>query len=238
MLSLLQYSGSSDEDGDTSLNTAKKSTSDPETKINPKYSFKSQLAVCAAPEVVPTGLDADQMHINLDTTELSYNPKFDVLFAPILGPVNPFKTQQQSVDRNMLSGHIEQAHVSEFQFENQRRTFTSYGYALDPSITNDGQIKVVGSTEEGKDVDSVKTVFETSKIRPLDKRKRKKNDDPGDVDGFLGPWGGFVDEQKVAKPTEEEQAELDEITSKKNKKGKILQFVYLTYIIFKYFSIT
>lgn len=27
----------------------------------------------------------------------------------------------------MLAGFVEQAHISEFQFENQRRTFTSYG---------------------------------------------------------------------------------------------------------------
>lgn len=41
-----------------------------------------------------------------------------------------------------------------------------------------------------------KTVFETIKKRPLDNRKRNKNDDPGDINGFLGPWGGFVGEQR------------------------------------------
>jgi len=29
--------------------------------------------------------------------------------------------------KNILSGYVERAHISEFQFENQRRTFTSYG---------------------------------------------------------------------------------------------------------------
>lgn len=40
-------------------------------------------------------------------------------------------------NRNILSGYVEKAHISDFQFENQRRTFTSYGYAVDPSTNNE-----------------------------------------------------------------------------------------------------
>lgn len=65
--------------------------------------------------------------------EIMHNPKYEELFAPSLGPENPFKTEQMKAERNILSGFVEKAHISEFQFENQRRTFTSYGYALDPS---------------------------------------------------------------------------------------------------------
>ena len=61
------------------------------------------------------------------TKELTFNPKFQELFAPEVGPENPFKTQQQRALKNTLSGYVEKAHVSEFQFENQRRTFVSYG---------------------------------------------------------------------------------------------------------------
>ncbi|CAH1963255.1 unnamed protein product [Acanthoscelides obtectus] len=223
MLSLQQYLGSSDEEVEDAV---KEKQSGTETKLDyfekPKseYSIASKLNVCAAPVVLPTGLDDDKRLIHPDTKELAYNPTYDELFAPVVGPVNPFKTQQQIMERNILSGYIEPAHVSEFQFENQRRTFASYGYALDPSVSETGQTGVVGSTDEGKNPDAIKTVFEHSKTRPLDKRKRKKNDNPGDIEGFLGPWGGFVDEQKVAKPTEEEQAELDELTSKKSKRGR------------------
>lgn len=46
------------------------------------------------------------------------------------------------------------------------------------------------------------TVFEKTKCRPGDKRKRLRNNDAGDVDGYLGPWGKFVDEQTVMKPNE------------------------------------
>lgn len=41
-----------------------------------------------------------------------------------------------------------------------------------------------------------KSVFETIKKRPLDKKKRNRNDNPEDITGFLGPWGGFEGEQR------------------------------------------
>ena len=44
-----------------------------------------------------------------------------------VGPSNPFKTQQQAAKKNMLAGYVEDAHFNHFQFENQRRTFNSYG---------------------------------------------------------------------------------------------------------------
>lgn len=66
-----------------------------------------------------------------------HNPKYEELFAPTYGPENPFQTQQMKASRNMLSGFVEKAHISDFQFENQRRTFTSYGHAVDPSTNGD-----------------------------------------------------------------------------------------------------
>jgi len=44
------------------------------------------------------------------------------------------------------------------------------------------------------------TAFEKTKKRPEDKRKRHLNDAPEDIEGFIGPWGKFVDEQTVMKP--------------------------------------
>ncbi len=44
-----------------------------------------------------------------------------------MGPENPFKTEQAKAHKNTLSGFVEPTHVSAFQFELQRRTFTSYG---------------------------------------------------------------------------------------------------------------
>ncbi|KAK0080553.1 hypothetical protein PV325_013758 [Microctonus aethiopoides] len=179
------------------------------------------LQICAAPEVVPTGTELCVRHIDCTTSELKHNPKYEELFAPDVGPENPFKTQQQRAAKNMLSGYVEKAHISEFQFENQRRTFSSYGYALDPTVdgsAEEGKM-LIGATEIAAEK-GAKTVFETTTLRPSDKRKRNRNNDAGDIEGFLGPWGGYVDEQRVIKPTEEEAAELEEILAKRNKRGK------------------
>jgi len=46
------------------------------------------------------------------------------------------------------------------------------------------------------------TVFEAMQKRKGDKRRRQRNNDAADVEGYLGPWGKFVDEQTVMKPSE------------------------------------
>lgn len=227
MLALLEYaSGSSSEEeidankSQTTESTDSEATVEPPV-INKEFSVRKQLQICAAPIVVPTGSQEVVSHIDPTSTEVLHNPKYDELFAPIYGPENPFLTQQMRANKNMLSGYIEQAHMSEFQFENQRRTFNSFGYALDPTIDGTGVegSSYIGSVDTAKDTNG-KTVFESTKLRPLDKRKRQRNNNPEDVEGFLGPWGGFVDEQRVMKPTEEEAAELQELISKRHKRGK------------------
>ena len=45
-------------------------------------------------------------------------------------------------------------------------------------------------------------MFEITQKRPEDKRKRLRNSDPADIEGYLGPWGKFVDEKTVMKPNE------------------------------------
>jgi len=49
------------------------------------------------------------------------------VFGLQVGPENPFKTNQQKAKKNTLTGFVEPSHISEFQFETQRRTFNSYG---------------------------------------------------------------------------------------------------------------
>ena len=53
-----------------------------------------------------------------------------------VGPENPRKTRQQKARKNMLSGYVEPAHVSNFDFDTQRRTFHIMGYAVDPSTVD------------------------------------------------------------------------------------------------------
>jgi len=78
---------------------------------------------------------------------------------------------------------------------------------------------MIGATEAAEESGG-KTVFENTTLRPSDKRKRHRNNNPSDIEGFLGPWGGYIDEKRVVKPSEEEAAELEEILAKRNKRGK------------------
>ena len=49
------------------------------------------------------------------------------VFKLQIGPSNPKLTQQAKSVRNTLAGLAEMSHFNDFQFENQRRTFTSFG---------------------------------------------------------------------------------------------------------------
>ncbi|XP_046849339.1 DNA polymerase zeta catalytic subunit-like isoform X2 [Xenia sp. Carnegie-2017] len=121
----------------------------------------------------------------------------------------------------MLSGYVEPAHISKFQFDNQLKTFSSYGYALDPSDdTAHIEEKFVGDVEKAKDSKGL-TVFEATKQLAGDWKKRENKADPGVIDGYKGPWSKFVDEETIAKPSEEESTILEEYElSKKNKSKK------------------
>ncbi|KAL1464782.1 hypothetical protein WDU94_004400 [Cyamophila willieti] len=209
MLGIQEYGNSSSE-SDTEAETLHLKPIEPSAP-----SVAKSLAVCAAPAVVPMIKESSNL-IDINTKEITKNLRYEELYAPELGPANPFLTEQQKAHKNTLSGFVEQAHINAFQFENQRRTFASYGYALDP--TNEVETKMIGAVSDG---DKVKTVFESTSKRPLDKRKREKNDNPDDIEGFLGPWGTYKDEERISRPNEEQAAELEEYLAKKQKKGKV-----------------
>ena len=90
-------------------------------------------AVVSAPIVQPNETMDERRHVDPGTKLLEYNPKFDDLYAPLMGPVDPHKTQQEAATKNTLAGYVEAAHVNNFQFELERKTFHSYGFAHDPS---------------------------------------------------------------------------------------------------------
>lgn len=64
------------------------------------------------------------------------------------------------------------------------------------------------------------TVFEVKQVRTGEKRKREEKGDPGDTEGYMGPWRGYVDQVKVAKPTPEQMAVLEEQFKDKRKMQK------------------
>ncbi|XP_014679169.1 PREDICTED: pre-mRNA-processing factor 17-like [Priapulus caudatus] len=183
-------------------------------------SLQNKMTVNSAPIVVANTKSLLGAPLDSTTREVTYNPKYEDLFAPEVGPQHPFKTKQQLAEKNILSGYVEPAHVNDFTFERERRTFTSYGYAIDPS--HDASLsstKLVGNMVE-LEKNKGATVFECKMKREGDKRKKETARDPSDIDSYLGPWAKYADEKTTMKPTEEEQEELDEIVAKRQKKGK------------------
>ncbi|XP_075920738.1 pre-mRNA-processing factor 17-like, partial [Petromyzon marinus] len=179
---------------------------------------KTALVLNAAPEVATKEEVDTGKHLDPSCREVMFNPTYETLFAPEVGPVNPFRTKQMSAERNSLAGFTEAAHFSDFMFEQQRRTFTSYGYALDPSVdlVDPAAERFVGAVDQAEKLKGI-TVFESMKKRPGDRRRRQREDDPSNVESYLGPWAKFVDERPVAKPS---LKELDEITAKRQKRGR------------------
>ncbi|KAK0041818.1 pre-mRNA-processing factor 17 [Biomphalaria pfeifferi] len=220
LLNLQEYD--SDDKNYESGNEISEITSHLQPIKNPTNSLSSSIALVAAPAVVSNEDNLGLRHIDPKTKELKYNPKHDELFAPQVGPINPFRTQQAKAVRNNLAGFAEPAHFSDFQFDNQRKTFTSYGFALDPSVDSGKVIETFVGSESSVLENHGKTVFETNAVieKNKKKRKREKNKDPSDIEGYLGPWAKYKDEETVSRPSEEEQKELDEILAKRNKSGK------------------
>lgn len=52
--------------------------------------------------------------------ELAFNPKYEELFAPVTGPVNPFKTANQRAHKNHITGFVEESHMNKFQVHPSR----------------------------------------------------------------------------------------------------------------------
>lgn len=67
------------------------------------------------------------MKIHYMVTSVTVSP---FLITLQFGPENPFRTQQMAAPRNMLSGYAEPAHINDFMFEQQRRTFATYGKVM------------------------------------------------------------------------------------------------------------
>ncbi|KHN81906.1 Pre-mRNA-processing factor 17 [Toxocara canis] len=150
------------------------------------------------------------------TKELDYNPKYEELFQPIAGPSNPFKSSSQSAHKNMLTGYVETAHVDSFQFDQQIRAFDTLGYARDPSA--DQSNKYIGDVQRAKEKQGASLV-EGEKTGG-EKRKRVRNMDASDVNGYTGPWARFEDEELVSKPEGELAKEMEEIVRKRQKNSR------------------
>lgn len=62
-----------------------------------------------------------------------YNLPLAQMHAPIVGPAHPYTQDGVAAGmKNHRSGYVEDAHVSDFHFDNQRATFDTHGFAAAP----------------------------------------------------------------------------------------------------------
>lgn len=77
--------------------------------------------------------------------------------------------------------------------------------------------RYIGESDRAQGMEGL-TVFEAKSIGT--KRRREGKGEPGDVDGYKGPWREYVDQVKVAKPSDEEKAALELMFAHKKKAKK------------------
>eukprot|EP00053_Salpingoeca_punica_P006679 m.62417 g.62417 ORF g.62417 m.62417 type:complete len:556 (-) comp13800_c0_seq1:190-1857(-) len=181
----------------------------------------SAAPLSAAPDVVP--LNGLELARQLDprTRELMYNPSISELYAPQVGPANPFTDPRKALPKNTFTGFVEPQHMDTYAFEDQRLTFRTLGYAADPSANAAGSAKYVG--DAAKALANKGDTLLTASMK--DKRKRESRGDAADISSFKGPWAGFEGESRLSKPTPDQQEAIDEalkapdeLAAAKNKK--------------------
>ncbi|KAI9344141.1 WD40-repeat-containing domain protein [Pilaira anomala] len=208
-MDLINNYGSSDEEDNTLVENKPSSTA---------------LTVNAAPD---TGFDissSGHLYTAPTATELTVNVTYDDLNRPTLGPENPFQDRRLAT-QNVVNGHVEQQAISEMDFRTQHRTFETYGYARDPTLS--GSTNLAGQTGQGLMgtgyVGNLKVAAELGgasiydrvnpDLRP-NKDARKKRAQKGKLDqvegpeAYKGPWAGYEDDYVgVATGLNEEQIE-------------------------------
>ncbi|CAK5009775.1 unnamed protein product [Meloidogyne enterolobii] len=200
-MDLLQnYKGDSSSDDETSSIQMEEINSEPRGIIMPLVNI--------APHVVVSSPVQQAAVIDPKTKELYYNPKYEELFMPDVGPSNPFKSEHQKAPKNTLTGFVEPAHFSGFHFDRAIRSYDTLGYAENPSADAGGSSSFVGDVESAH-LTGGRSLFESAKTGGQ-KRKRIVNYDASDIDGYTGPWARFEDQKIVAKPDPELQKEMDE----------------------------
>jgi pre-mRNA-processing factor 17 len=110
-------------------------------------------------------------------------------------PYSPSLTFAQTLKphKQQTTGLIEDGDVSDFQFEDQRRTFASRGYAVDPSVDDRSVVSTQAYIGDKKAARAANGDTQAT-------AKRKRDD----------PWERFKDELRVARPSEEEIEKMAE----------------------------
>eukprot|EP00240_Pyramimonas_obovata_P007446 CAMPEP_0118921158 /NCGR_PEP_ID=MMETSP1169-20130426/527_1 /TAXON_ID=36882 /ORGANISM="Pyramimonas obovata, Strain CCMP722" /LENGTH=183 /DNA_ID=CAMNT_0006861833 /DNA_START=214 /DNA_END=761 /DNA_ORIENTATION=- len=116
--------------------------------------------------------------------QVYYNPKYEDMYAPIAGPAHPYSKDGLSAgQRNHKLGHVEDAHLGSFNFDEQYNTFHNYGYAAEPSGAG-----VVGDVERLKQHGGC-TVYDARAKRKRDLTKETSGADDAPKNDAKAPEG-------------------------------------------------
>ncbi|KIS66688.1 putative pre-mRNA splicing factor important for catalytic step II [Mycosarcoma maydis] len=169
-------------------------------------------AVTLAPKVIYNSSASEALLIRPGDSTMHVNIPYADMTAPQLGPENPFATRTAGAQQNTLTGHVESAAVSDFDFRNQQRTFHVYGYARDPSLlhsaSGEGSLHYIGDQSAAARMGGASAAeirAHSASFRPATKSVKKKRNgsagDPGVLDGdgaYVGPWAKWQDDENVA----------------------------------------
>ncbi|XP_020105613.1 pre-mRNA-processing factor 17 [Ananas comosus] len=156
----------------------------------------------SAPSVDETALaltaagSARSAHRPLDPTQhaVGFNPTYDQLWAPVLGPAHPFAKDGLAQGlRNHKLGFVEDAAIQPFLFDEQYNTFHKFGYATDPS-----GLSVVGDL----DTLAANAALSVYNLPPQEQKRRrlhlKSRDHDADADAGAGAGASSADAENPA----------------------------------------
>ncbi|RUP50986.1 hypothetical protein BC936DRAFT_136717 [Jimgerdemannia flammicorona] len=193
------------------------------------------------PDVGEDSLVSNRLYTVPTATEIPVNVPYTDMMQPLVGPENPFN-QRRLLQQNVLTGHVEEQVLNEYDFRIQQRTFTTFGYARDPSNLN-GQLGAgIAGTGYVGDVNKAiqfngATIHDSlpKSLRPNNgvQKKRLPRGDSSVLEGdntYLGPWAGYKDEKigVPVGPSEEEVARANAASSaaaEAGEKGKPKEIV-------------
>ncbi|XP_011041458.1 PREDICTED: pre-mRNA-processing factor 17-like isoform X1 [Populus euphratica] len=188
----------------------------------------TMLALTAAYQMLSKPIDPVQ-HV------VAFNPTYDQLWAPVLGPAHPYaKDGIAQGMRNHKLGFVEDAAIDSFVFDEQYNTFHKYGYAADPSASEGnnyiGDLDVL-ETNNGISVYNIpqheqkkrKIEKKTEAVEDEDDGMDKEEVENPATDAWLmknrkSPWAGKK-EGLQTELTEEQKKYAEEHARKKEEKA-------------------
>eukprot|EP01084_Bolivina_argentea_P287229 492816_1 len=207
-------------------------SSDDENESNSNRTNQNECkSIMLAPNIdTSTSMQMGKYH-DINTKEIHHNPTADVLFGPIEGPLRPHSKSRQEEfkpPQTTLCGYVDIDNVDGMCFTEQYHTYQSFGYAVDPTHNEQNKNKYIGNTENLME-NKAMTIFNQSnqmmKHKKAQTKKRLRNDDPSDIEGYLGPWAPTYktkeDQEKYEKDLAKRKQEWQLTETLRAKKRKL-----------------